>query len=98
VFTDALFTNNKDLSSQISYVIVLADAIKKANIVYWSSVKCKRVTWSVLAFKLYGMAHGSNIGVMIKSTVDKILQINLLLVLCTNSKSLYNYLVRLGTT
>ena len=31
---DALFTNNKDLSSQISYVIVLADAIKKANIVH----------------------------------------------------------------
>jgi len=73
VFTDTLFANNKDLSSQISYVIVLADAIKKANIVYWSLVKCKRVTWSVLASKLYGMAHGFDIGVAIKSTVDKIL-------------------------
>jgi len=31
---DVLFTNNKDLSSQIGYVIVLANAIKKANIVY----------------------------------------------------------------
>jgi len=31
---DALFTNNKDLSSQISYVLVLANAIKKANIVH----------------------------------------------------------------
>jgi hypothetical protein len=43
-FMDASFTNNKDLSSQIRYIIVLADAIKKANIIYWSSVKCKRVT------------------------------------------------------
>jgi hypothetical protein len=34
VFTDAFFVNNKDLSSQISYVLVLANAIKKANIVY----------------------------------------------------------------
>jgi len=41
---DALFTNNKDLSLQISYVLVLANTIKKANIVYWSLVKCKRVT------------------------------------------------------
>jgi len=70
---DALFANNKDLFLQISYVLILANATKKANIVYWSLVKCKRVTWSVLASKLYGMAHGFNIGVAIKSTVDKIL-------------------------
>jgi hypothetical protein len=29
-----LFTNNKDLSSQIGYVIILANTIKKTNIVY----------------------------------------------------------------
>ena len=34
VFTDASFANNKDLSSQIGYVIVLANATKKANIIY----------------------------------------------------------------
>ena len=34
VFTDASFTNNKDLSSQIGYVLILADATKKANIVH----------------------------------------------------------------
>ena len=98
VFTDASFANNKDLSSQIGYVIVLTDATKKANIVHWSSIKCKRVTRSVLASELYGMAHGFDIGAAIKSTVDKILQINLPLVLCTDSKSLYDCLVRLGTT
>jgi hypothetical protein len=98
VFTDASFANNKDLSSQIGYVIVLSDATKKANIVHWSSVKCKRVTRSVLASELYGMAHGFDIGAAIKSTVDKILQVNLSLILCTDSKSLYDCLVRLGTT
>jgi hypothetical protein len=98
VFTDASFANNKDLSSQIGHVIVLADATKRANIVHWSSVKCKRVTRSVLASELYGMAHGFDIGAAIKSTVDKILQVNLPLILCTDSKSLYDCLVRLGTT
>jgi len=44
------------------------------------------------------MAHGFNIGAVIKSTLDKVLQVNLPLVLCTNLKSLYNCLIRLGTT
>ena len=98
VFTDASFANNKDLSSQIGFVLVQVDASNKANIVHWSSVKCKRVTRSVLASELYGMAHGFDIGAAIKSTVDKILQVNLPLILCTDSKSLYDCLVRLGTT
>ena len=34
VFTDAFFTNNKDLSLQIRYIIILANATKKANIIY----------------------------------------------------------------
>ena len=34
IFIDASFANNKDLSSQISYIFILADAIKKANIIY----------------------------------------------------------------
>jgi hypothetical protein len=97
-FTDASFANNKDLSSQIGYVIVLTDATKRANIVHWSSVKCKRVTRSVLASELYGMAHGFDIAAAIKSTVDKILQTNIPLILATDSKSLYDCLVRLGTT
>jgi len=44
------------------------------------------------------MAHGFDIGAAIKSTVDRILDINLPLVMCTDSKSLYDCLVRLGTT
>jgi hypothetical protein len=58
----------------------LSDATKKANIIHWSSVKCKRVTCSVLASELYGMTHGFDISTAIKSSVDKILQINLLLI------------------
>jgi hypothetical protein len=98
VFTDASFANNKDLSSQIGYVIVMADSNNRANIIHWSSIKCKRVTRSVLASELYAMTHGFDIGTAIKSTIDRILGINLPLVLCTDSKSLYDCLVKLGTT
>jgi hypothetical protein len=98
VFTDASFANNKDFSSQIGYVLALADATGTANIVHWSSTKCKRVTRSVLASELYAMAHGFDIGASIKSTIDKTLGIDLPLAVCTDSKSLYDCLVKLGTT
>jgi len=44
------------------------------------------------------MAYGFNIRAAIKLTVNKILNINLPLIICTDLKSLYNCLVRLGTT
>ena len=70
MFTDALFTNNKDLLSQINYILVLADIINKANIIYWSLIKYKRVTKSVLALELYAMAHRFNISAVIKLTIE----------------------------
>jgi hypothetical protein len=69
VFTDALFVNNKDLFLQIGYILVLVDIINKANIMYWSSIKYKRITKSVLIFKLYTIVHRFNIGAIIKLTV-----------------------------
>ena len=97
-FTDASFANNKDLSSQIGYIIVLADASGRANILHWSSTKCKRVTRSVLASELYAMAHGFDVSTVLKSTIDQILQTQVPLVICVDSKSLYDCLVKLGTT
>ena len=70
----------------------------KANIIHWSSVKCKRVTRSVLASELYGTVHGFDISVAIKTIVDKILQTTIPLVVATDPQSLYDCLVRLGTT
>ena len=53
----------------------------------------------MLASELYALAHGFDIGAAIKSTIQNILGINQLpMVLCTNSKSLYDCLVKLGTT
>ncbi|OCK92801.1 uncharacterized protein K441DRAFT_569183, partial [Cenococcum geophilum 1.58] len=69
----------------------------KANIIYWSLIKCKRVIRSVLALELYVIAYGFNIGAAIKSIVKQLLQIELLLVLCTDLKLLYKCLIKLGT-
>jgi hypothetical protein len=60
-------------------------------------MKCKRVTRSVLASKLYSIAYGFNIGDLVKSIINKVLEIEVLLVIYIDSKSLYEYLVKLGT-
>ena len=76
----------------------MADANGRANILYWSLIKCKRVTRSVLALELYAIAYGFNISASFKTTINKVLNINLPLVLYTDSKSLYDCLIKLGTT
>ena len=73
MFTDSLFTNNKDLLFQIGFVIALADLTNKANIIHWSSIKCKRVTRSVLALELYAIAHGFDIRAVLKFIIKKLL-------------------------
>src|SRR6266700_2117587 len=59
----------------------------------------QRVTRSVLASELYILAYGFDIAAVIKLIIQKILQLEQLpLVLCTDLKSLYDCLVKLGTT
>jgi hypothetical protein len=50
-----------------------------------------------LAFKLYGMVYGFNMGTLIKVTVNKALEIELPLIIYIDSKSLYECLVKLRT-
>ncbi len=66
------------------------------------STKSKRVTRSVLALEIYGMVAGADLAYVIGSTLAKITnQLDLPtapIVVCTDSFSLYECLVKLGTT
>jgi hypothetical protein len=106
---DASFANNKDMSSQMGYVIVLGNEVTNntsftvhGNIIHWSSLKCKRITRSVLASEIYAMAHGVDIAIAIGATLNVIMNRlslpHVLIVVCTDSLSLYKCLVKLGTT
>lgn len=98
VFTDASYANNRDMSSQIGYVIVMMDDNDNANLVHWTSIKCNRITRSVLAAELYAMAHGFDMGIAIKTTMNAMLRREISMYLCTDSKSLYECISKLGTT
>ncbi|CCE33822.1 uncharacterized protein CPUR_07750 [Claviceps purpurea 20.1] len=109
VFVDGSFANNKDLSSQLGYVVILGNETKheatfrlRGNIITYSSTKSKRVTRSALASELYGMVQGADIAYAISTTLEAItgqLGIpNIPTTMCTDSFSLYECLVKLGTT
>jgi hypothetical protein len=97
IFTDAAFANTFDLHSQIDYVVCLTNDVH-ANLIHWSSIKCKRITRSVLAVELYTMINDFDVEAIVKSTIDRMLHISLSLILLTDSKSLYDCLVKLDTT
>jgi hypothetical protein len=60
-------------------------------------MKCKRVTRNILALELYSIAHGFDIGGLVKTIIDRTLEMEVPLVIYIDSKSLYKYLVKLGT-
>lgn len=75
----------------------MANAKNKANIIHWSLIKYKRITCNVLVANLYKMGYETNIGAVIKTTLKMILGSAFPLILYTDSKFLYNYLVKLLT-
>jgi hypothetical protein len=97
IFTDAAFANTFDLHSQIDYVICLVDEVH-INLIHWSSIKCKRVIRSALTIELYAMINDFDVEAIIKSIIERMLQISLSLILLTDSKSLFDCLVKLDTT
>ncbi len=96
ILIDAFFAN-VNLHSQIDYVICLTDDIK-ANIIHWFFTKCKRMIRSVLAAKLYAMTSEFDADSVIKSIFQRIFNIFLSMILLTDSRSLYDCLVKLDTT
>jgi hypothetical protein len=96
IFIDAAFVNTADLHNQIDYVICLIDDIH-INLIHWSSIKCKRVIKSVLAVELYVMINDFDVEAIIKSIIERLLRISLSLILLTDSKFLYDCLVKLDT-
>lgn len=110
-FADGSFANNDDLTSQIGYVIVLGNEIPgknsgeftiRGNIVHYSSHKCQRVTRAVLASELYAMVSTTDMAISMSTTLklitDQLSLPKIPVVICTDSFSLYECLIKLGTT
>jgi hypothetical protein len=74
----------------------------KGNLTNYSSTKSKRVTRSVLAPEIYGMVGGVDMAIAINTTIkmitDQLGFSHPAITVCMDSYSLYECLVKLGTT
>ena len=72
------------------------------NIIYTSLIKCKKVTYAILALKLYAMVARVDMLITLSSIINKItnkLEIKqLLTIIYTKSLSLYKYIIKLDIT
>ncbi|PVH68067.1 hypothetical protein DL98DRAFT_442079, partial [Cadophora sp. DSE1049] len=107
VFINRSFANNKNLSLQIRFVLVIESETKRStgftfsnNIIYTSFIKYKKVTRAVLASELYIIITGVNILISLATTANIITNKlgfpRLLTVVCTDSFSFYKYIIKLG--
>jgi len=94
----------------MEYVIILTNEkiinlnlfLMKRNIIYWSLIKCLKVTRSILILKLYNIIYKINIVILISITFKlitnqlKILEI--FTIICINSFLFYKYIVKLSMT
>lgn len=53
VFADAAFATNADLTSQLEFLVALADKFINANVLQYARMKSKRVTRGVLSAELF---------------------------------------------
>ncbi|PVH68914.1 hypothetical protein DL98DRAFT_440137, partial [Cadophora sp. DSE1049] len=109
VFVNSSFANNKNLSLQVSFVLVIgtetegsAEFTLSGNIIYTSFTKCKKVTCVVLASELYAIVAGIDMLIALRSTINMVTNklgfIRLPIVVCTDSLSFYKCIVKLGIT
>ena len=86
---------NKSTNASNTFIIY-------SNVIYYSSIKYKRVTRSVLVLEIYSIVNGFNIGIAIATTLriaTKRLRLPIiLLVICTDLYLLYECLVKLRIT
>lgn len=95
VYADASFATNKDLTSQLGYVILLVDDDHNCSVLTWSSVKCRRVTRSVLAAELYAVAHAFDAAFALAHTVGILLGRKVFVNVYTDSRTLFDSIINL---
>ena len=90
-----IFIANEENTGTSTFIMI-------GNLIYWSSMKCKRVTRSVLASEIYAMIEGIDIAIAIATTIRMIMKKlnkpDMPIIAYTDSFSLYECLVKLSTT
>lgn len=89
-FSDASFANNRDLSTQLGYIILLCDAAGNSCPLVFKSYKSRRVTRSAMAGEAISFADMSDAAVTMTKELSNLLHRKVSLQLFTDSKCLFD--------
>lgn len=98
VYADASWANNRVLSSQLGFMVFLADGSGKCALINWQSKKSRRVTRSTMAAEIFALCNGFDSGFAFKDLVEEILGQDVPLLSCTDSKTAWDTVTSLNST
>jgi hypothetical protein len=109
VYINRSLGNLKDFISQIGYIIIFVNKFKgenkfiiKGNLINTSSTKYKYITWSSLVSEIYEIINNLDLvyvtAAILKMIIDQQNLPEIPIVLYIDSKSLYEYVIKLRIT
>ena len=97
-YSDGAFANNPDESSQLGYLILLSDKGGRCNVLAYKSFKSRIVVCSVLGGEILAFSEAFDRSFIMKRDLEAILNRTIPMVMLTDSKSLFDVLVKNSTT
>ena len=94
VYSEASYGSNLDGSSQLGYIIFLADDNDKCQSLFWSSHKSKHVSISVLGSEIMALADPFDMAFAMKNDICKMTSLDIPIVTLTESLSLLDVITK----
>ena len=93
-YSYAAYTNNYDGTSQLGYIVFLAEKENKCHPLYWSSYKSKRVSRSVLRSETMAFADTFDMKFAIKKDMELMVNKLIPIVMLTDRLSLFDVITK----
>eukprot|EP00173_Palmaria_palmata_P005315 Plantae.Rhodophyta-Palmaria_palmata.ctg9188.p1 GENE.Plantae.Rhodophyta-Palmaria_palmata.ctg9188~~Plantae.Rhodophyta-Palmaria_palmata.ctg9188.p1 ORF type:complete len:200 (+),score=23.27 Plantae.Rhodophyta-Palmaria_palmata.ctg9188:260-859(+) len=94
VYSDAYFAGSVDLSSQLGFIILLADKHNRCQPIAWSSHKSKRVTRSITGAEKMALADAFDSAYLLKHDLQSMLGVSMPMAIFMDSLSVLEVLTK----
>ena len=94
IYADSSHPNNKDLITQLGFIVCLSDAKDNVAIISYRSYKYRRIIRSALASECHAFADAFDYLYLVKYDLEQLLQQRITIQMFTDSKSLFGVIIR----